>query len=312
MSGDATNSASVRRQAAEWAQSIEASAMRDDDWIRFAEWMAAPEHETAFISAQGRLRLIDSLPTRSFVGQAPARRRSRAPFLAGGAVFALLGVALVTIWTQPPESSTLVAGSTARDVVLGDHSAVVLRPGSRLAVKMTPHERDVVMEKGSQASFDVAKDPRRPFVIDLGGRAVRVVGTAFDIAYSDKLTRVSVARGVVEVSGRQGEPIRRLTAGNTVSIEGSSPRWVDASVTPENVGAWRRRRLIFSGASLEVVASDISDNSDLKVVAAPRVRNLQFSGVLKLGSASQMAHALEAFLPVRAEVSDGQIVLDRR
>ena len=50
-----------------------------------------------------------------------------------------------------------------------------------------------------EAAFDVAHDPTRAFLIAVGDRQVRVVGTEFNLRRREGLTALTVRRGVVEV-----------------------------------------------------------------------------------------------------------------
>jgi TolA-binding protein len=73
-----------------------------------------------------------------------------------------------------------------------------------------------------RAEFEVQKRPERPFVASVHGVEVRVVGTHFstelDQSRPPGVVRVVVSRGVVEVVGRQGEPVARLQAGDRIEV----------------------------------------------------------------------------------------------
>ena len=51
----------------------------------------------------------------------------------------------------------------------------------------------------AEALFDVAHDVRRPFLIGVGDRQVRVVGTEFNLRHRDDQVDLTVRRGIVEV-----------------------------------------------------------------------------------------------------------------
>jgi transmembrane sensor len=69
---------------------------------------------------------------------------------------------------------------------------------SSLEVAFRRHERRVVLKSGV-AFFSVAKNPSRPFIVLVGDKEVRDVGTQFEIRKDLVSMRVSVVEGSVEV-----------------------------------------------------------------------------------------------------------------
>jgi ferric-dicitrate binding protein FerR (iron transport regulator) len=67
-----------------------------------------------------------------------------------------------------------------RRVPLSDGSMAAINTDTALDVAMSPRLRHVKLDKG-EAWFEVAKDARRPFVVESGPVRVRAVGTAFSV-----------------------------------------------------------------------------------------------------------------------------------
>ena len=80
---------------------------------------------------------------------------------------------------------------------LADGSLVELNTATRVAVDLTPEERDIHLRKG-EAVFEVAKDPSRPFVVKTPLADVRAIGTVFAVRTENGL-EVAVSEGVVSV-----------------------------------------------------------------------------------------------------------------
>ena len=74
-----------------------------------------------------------------------------------------------------------------------------LNEGALHSVLFTDTERRVRLERG-EAFFQVTKDPRRPFVVEVGGVTVRAIGTAFNVRLGGGELDVLVAEGKVEVA----------------------------------------------------------------------------------------------------------------
>jgi transmembrane sensor len=131
------------------------------------------------------------------------RRRS----LAAASIAFVLAIACGVVWqTQRYALYTTDIGER-RSIMLADGSTVDLNARSRLRIEFSGTERRVELLNG-QALFQVAKDPRRPFIVRSGEAFVRAVGTQFDVYLKDSGTTVTVLEGRVAVysSARREAP----------------------------------------------------------------------------------------------------------
>jgi len=157
----------------------------------------------------------------------PPQRSSRwwMASAAGGLVVA--AVAVVVIFHSPAKSpsasQTVPAGQVqSARTVLSDGSSVDIDRGGQISVISDHPDETRIEVLSGRAEFEVQKRPGRPFITSIHGVEVRVVGTHFSAELDESrppgLVRVTVARGVVEVSPRPGEPATRLTAGDKLEI----------------------------------------------------------------------------------------------
>jgi transmembrane sensor len=124
----------------------------------------------------------------------PVRRR----FLVAASIAIMLAIAGAVVWqTQRYALYTTDIGER-RSITLADGSTVDLNARSRLRIEFSDTERRVELLDG-QALFQVAKDPRRPFIVRSGETIVRAVGTQFDVYLKDSGTTVTVLEGRVAV-----------------------------------------------------------------------------------------------------------------
>ena len=79
-----------------------------------------------------------------------------------------------------------------RRLVLDDGSTVVLNTDSVVQVRFRKNRRDIILRKG-EASFQVAHDAFRPFVVHADGVAVKAVGTSFAVREQPGGVKVTVA-----------------------------------------------------------------------------------------------------------------------
>jgi transmembrane sensor len=246
------------------------------------------------------------------------RRPTRRVWLAAGGLLAaslVAGVFVAANWPGPAPSQTYrTAAGEVRDIALADGTRIKLNGASSLSVQLTPNARRVQMAD-AEATFDVAHDPQRPFLIDVGDRQVRVVGTEFNIDHHDGLTALTVRRGVVEV-----RPVDDPAATPTRLVVGQQLRHRDGAATstvstvePDNAFAWTQGQLVYRDAPLSQVAADLSRRFPRPVRAADTATGaMRFTGVLVIDNEDAVLRRLEAYAPVKAEPVRGEIVLRRR
>ncbi|MCZ2152395.1 MAG: FecR domain-containing protein [Bryobacterales bacterium] len=182
---------------------------------------------------------------------------------------------MAVLWKQPWSRPTLEAAPTVLIAkgyerrVLEDGSVVELNDGARIEVAYSTGERRVRLEQG-EASFTVAKNPDRPFVVRAVGVDVRAVGTVFNVRLGEGAVHVLVTEGRVRVDDAVWgtSVLAQTTAGDTpmlaaneqVTIPLGPPAPVPVvAVTGEDIArqlAWLPELLEFNATPLgEVVAA---------------------------------------------------------
>lgn len=97
--------------------------------------------------------------------------------------FALAGAgAVLMVVMQPWRASDIYATNVGelRTVILEDGTRMSLNTSTRVRVALASAQRTVSVEEG-EALFEVAKDPRRPFVVRVADREVVALGTVFSV-----------------------------------------------------------------------------------------------------------------------------------
>lgn len=239
----------VREIAAGWVARLSSPDATETDRGAFEAWRRAdPAHAKAYAEMDALWRRLGQVPD-------PRRRRRPSRGLAGIASAALLGGALAyelglvdrmraDVWTG--------VGEIAHET-LADGSRIDLNTDTALAVRLTAAGREVELLRG-EAFFDVAPDPRRPFVVRGNGLSVRALGTRFSVRVDGADRPVDVAEGRVEVtaSGRRVQ----VAAGEAVRLQdGAAPAVVAADVG--RATAWRQGRLLVSGERLSGVLAEL-------------------------------------------------------
>ena len=318
----------LRDQAVAWLVRVQSDAATAEDWAALTDWLegaddrlaafedaelivsdlaerkdeiarALPPPEPAVIAFPGGRRTSAPTPRRAWMAGAIAA--SLAVMVGGPALWNASRGELVTYETKPGET---------RRIDLADGSRITLDGGSRLSVRLGWKTRRVEMGL-AQASFDVAKDPSRPFVIGVGDRTVRVVGTEFNIRRDSRSVRVTVRRGVVEVAQRdgQGDPPTRLTVGQELRHADGATASQVRRVTPDAAFAWSQGQLVADGETLGDIVADLNRRFPTPIRIASEAAGRRFTGVIALDDEDAAVRLLAAYASLTVDRVGGEIIL---
>lgn len=192
-----------------------------------------------------------------------------------------------------------------KEVVFQDGTHVWLNAGSRIGYprRFGLSERRIRLE--GEAYFEVAHNPRRPFLVEVGDAEVRVLGTSFDVkAYaSDPTVDVILLDGSVEFS--QDTALYRLKPSQRLVFDKSSGRGVISAL--EDAGRsvlWSRNMICFRDAPIRQVVAELERWYDVEVeIADPRVYDLSFSFCTPNMPLDDLLKELESISPIRCELT---------
>jgi transmembrane sensor len=203
------NDANIKTAARDWLLRMSLESPPADEQARFEAWcLQDPRHLAAYRRFESiwqdaatlkELEPLAALP----VPRDPWWSRMRASFAvhplrwAGSAGFAV-AAAGIGVWLLLAPVYYATGLAEVRAIRLSDGSEVTLGARSSLEVAFRFRTRSVLLTSGV-AFFSVAKNPSRPFVVRVGDKEVRVLGTQFEIRSDPDAMRVSVVEGAVEV-----------------------------------------------------------------------------------------------------------------
>src|SRR5690606_14321003 len=85
-----------------------------------------------------------------------------------------------------------------KQIELSDGSELTLNTASQVLVDITDGMRRVVMDRG-EVYFEIAGDPLRPFIVELQGRSISVLGTEFSLRRTAQGFSLALVDGVVSL-----------------------------------------------------------------------------------------------------------------
>ncbi|MBU1377225.1 MAG: FecR domain-containing protein [Alphaproteobacteria bacterium] len=309
-----------RDDAAAWVVRLEAGDLGDAEAVTFDAWLSAtPENAVAFdaaLSVSHAYAAAGDEVSRNLSDRRVAPRIDRRRAVVGfGAMAAAAALAVVAVpqFAGPDTDSYITAKGQHRTVQLADGSTIDLNGGTRLTVNFARDGRHVNLAEG-QAVFDVAHDARRPFLVAVGDRTVRVVGTQFDVRRLGGKLSVTVARGAVEVrpvAGVSGKAYRLHPGQRLDHVEGAVLTRV-AQAEPAEVLGWRSGRMVYRQQPLSDVIDDLNQQFTTQIrIEDPELAATPISGVLVMDDQASVIRRLALLVPITAVRSGAGLALRR-
>ena len=291
--GDRMNGESIEQEAASWLVKAHAGPLSAEMQARLDKWLQADRrHQGAYLRARAGMHLMDrglsvhkpALANDNFTRAEGSVLNRRRPVGAGrlgialGGVLAAGLVAVVAIRSpeapvQDPVHQTVEsAASDLSHQTLQDGSVAILEREGRIEVALSSSERRVTLLAGG-VTFDVAKDPSRPFVVQSGSVRAQALGTVFTVRrLGEEGALIEVAEGQVKVWSVRGEPRSVvLHAGESLKLTSGpdqppakarqAPRKM--SINDDTVGAIARR---MNAVNRTKIVIEDSDTKNMEIV----------------------------------------------
>lgn len=314
--------------AASWAATTMSGDMSQDQQAALDEWLAEDDqHMEAF---QGYMNIIalsneavdlsvktdfeQELETLAQKQISRSKWQTYVPAIAACiAGFMILGALVIQKEPTPLTYATLLGERT--DIGLDDGSVVTLNTNSIVDVTMSSKRRFVTLRQG-EALFEIARDERRPFLIDAGDVQISVLGTKFNVDKTHGQLEISVLHGIVEVE-RSNEKSSMtpdavmLMAGEQVSIGKKGEFSEITSFIAERITGWRHGRVYYEKTTLQNVLQDLNRYYENKIsVSDASINAIPVTGSFNIDDQSVVVEALSAALSLTVTTDrDGNITL---
>ena len=318
---------SIDAQAGDWLARLDRPDATEEDRAEFERWRTTdPRHAAAYARIAAAWSQLDRVcalrPTTSRIDPNFLKPRSFAfnPTLA--AVAAALVLAVIATWLLASSLSgtTYVTGIGGfQRIVLSDGSVLELNTDTGVRVSMDNSMRKIELRRG-EASFEVAHDATRPFIVTAGNAAVRAIGTRFNVRRFERAVEVLVDEGRVAVGASEAlarteaslPPSTRIVEAGQAAIARAQHVTLSeiAPGVSERKLAWRERMLVFDGTPLsEAVAEFNRYNERHLVLSDPALATLKIGGYFRPTNVSAFIELLDQHFAVRAVWDTDRIAL---
>lgn len=323
----------IDRAASDWTARLDRGPLTPEAEEAFQAWLSGdPRRKGALLRAQALSLMSESAQALGAdfdpaAFEQPRRpppagvSRRRALFWTGGAAAA---ASLTALGVSMPAAGAVI--STERGEIrlapLPDGSTVHLNTESSVRVKYDKGERLVTLLRG-EAYFSVARDERRPFIVEVNGCRVRAVQAGFRVRKLDRTpVDVLVNQGQVDVA----TPGQRAAA-NTVALAANTRLVLShfaagrpvaehpQAIAPDSVDrelAWREGKLAFEGESLSQAAAAFARYSRTRIqIPDAQLAREPVTGLFAANDPVGFSRAVARVFDARLEENGDNLVLTR-
>lgn len=322
----------VQAEAAAWIARLQAVGDVREVERGLAEWLkASRDHAAAFEEATDIWEGLGGVPTamllRSTSRPTPSPFfASRMPSLMAGAA-ACLGIIAVAgmLFLRFMDDAISTGVGEQRTMALADGSRVVLNTDSRIVVEPFDDVREVKLERG-EVLFEVARDPKKPFVVVAGSKKVVAIGTAFVVRRIARVggddVSVTLIEGKVAVADVDVEP-RQVAVTPSAQMLLPGQRLVTAVATHavalidqprmDAVIAWKRGEVVLEDTPLRDAISEMNRYSPVELsFEGPADPQYAVSGVFRTGDTEAFARAVADIYGLEVARHENRITLSAK
>lgn len=199
----------------------------------------------------------------------------------------------------------LVAKGEQLQVLMPDGSRIWLNADSRLVYPDNFNEKERTVKLEGEAYFEVAKEPDKPFRVELETLDIVVTGTSFNVtAYpEDSLIQTCLAEGAIRLCNRiiPDKEDLSMHPGEVASFSKNSGQCrVDTTDDAVSYSAWKGDRLIFKKTPLREVLKVLERKFDrIFEVEDPALYRYTYTITFNHVSLREILEDMQRITPVR-------------
>ena len=300
------NRSQFRQWEAEWRDTAwkQASGKTAEAWKRMMERQQKEEKSVK-----------EEVPKLHEVVDHQKASKRRFGYWAAAAAVALLIIG-GALWLFLPKGShepflAQTAPHEQQTVTLPDGTQVTLNGGSKLTCAEDFGKRDRRITFEGEGVFNVQKDTKKPFVIQVGDYNVTVLGTQFNLsAYQqDEAYTLALMEGSVKVKYKQDSVM--VSPNEQVRFDRETATFAKESVQAAEADAWMEGRLSFENIPLRDLAHKLERIYDVRIsIADDQTASEQvYISISTEESFADVCAALEALLPISIQEQNGTYII---
>ena len=194
-------------------------------------------------------------------------------------------------------------------VFLADGTRIWINSETKLITPSVFATNERVVKLNGEAFFEVAKDKKRPFRVEVNGQQIEVLGTSFNVRAYDNSNKIETTLETGQIQLHTGSQITLLKPGEQSLFIKSERQLVITKVNPETFSSWKDGRYEFQNEDLLEVFKVVERWYDVEITADEMIfKGMHFSGVIKRNKdARHFLELLNLTFPISYEIKADKI-----
>ncbi|MDP2335962.1 MAG: FecR domain-containing protein [Bacteroidota bacterium] len=194
-------------------------------------------------------------------------------------------------------------------VFLADGTRIWVNSETRLSIPSVFARNERVVRLNGEAFFEVAKDKKRPFRVEVNGQQIEVLGTSFNVRAYESSNKIETTLETGQIQLRTGNQTNLIKPGEQSLYDKTNKRLIISKVDPGTFSSWKDGRYEFQNEDLIEVFKVIERWCDVEIIADEAYfSGMHFSGVIKRNKdAKHFLELLNHTIPIRYEINSDKI-----
>lgn len=199
-------------------------------------------------------------------------------------------------------------------VFLADGTRIWINSETKLITPTVFSSNERVVKLSGEAFFEVAKDRKRPFRVEVNGQQIEVLGTSFNVRAYENSNIIETTLETGQIRLLIGNQTTMLKPGEQSLFNKSEKQLVISKVNPETFSSWKDGRYEFQNEDLLEVFKVVERWYDVEINADKTYFNgMRFSGVIKRNKdANHFLELLNLTVPIRYEIKADKIRISKK
>jgi transmembrane sensor len=192
---------------------------------------------------------------------------------------------------------------------LSDGSKVWLNKKTKVSYSSDFNQDTRTIHLEGEAYFEIAKNPKKPFIIIAPNSRTTVLGTAFNLkAYkNEKTVELTVTHGKVSFANNRSQAIV-LEKGNKGVIQYGTNELVKLDNNGTNSLSWKDEKLVFENSSFKEVCSDLESYFSITTnTKSNELNNCRFTGSFNKPQLEDVLKVIEVTMNIEHQSSNNTI-----
>ncbi|MBP9998499.1 MAG: FecR domain-containing protein [Bacteroidales bacterium] len=248
-----------------------------------------------------------------------ARKMNRKGYVVAAAAIAIALISILFAFTCKPEEQQFVLstrqGVSSVMAALPDGSHLIIGPNTRMEYSSAFSPRNRAVSMTGEAYFDISRDPRHPFDVELVNCRIRVFGTKFHVSAiegSNKVEAVLVS-GAIRMDTPSGSV--DVIPGTRVTYDRAKGEVSSREIDAVSYLALMEGRLKYQKVTLAELCRNLGDLYGRNIVLDEYLSSMRDSYTLSLSnreSFDDVLSALDVMVPMDIRSENETVYLTKR